>query len=127
MGWLLVAGIGLMVGGPLGAIGGGAKQHGFSRATRPRLSGRVNRPSPVQVFVSYLVATLTNICMVDGSFRKPSQRPFTVFSRRGGFVCFILRRWKRKLQYGNRSVNSMYYKGLCCQLAMKEKPVFDPF
>ena len=83
MGWLLGAGIGLMFGGPLGAVVGGALQHIMSKGGKPPSSGHVTAPRQEQVFISYLVAILTKICMADGSISEAERKTIHNFFSRG--------------------------------------------
>ena len=83
MGWLLGAGIGLMFGGPLGAVVGGALQHVLSKGTRAASTGHVTTPRKEQVFISYLVAILTKICMADGSISEAERKTIHNFFSRG--------------------------------------------
>ncbi len=82
MGWLLGAGIGFMFGGPLGAIVGGALQHGLSRGTQTLSTDQVTAPRQEQVFITYLVAILTKICMADGSISEAERKTIHNFFSR---------------------------------------------
>ena len=83
MGWLLGAGFGFMLGGPLGAVVGGALQHVLSRGTQTSSTGQVTAPRQEQVFITYLVAILTKICMADGSISQAERKTIHNFFSRG--------------------------------------------
>lgn len=83
MGWLLGAGFGFMLGGPLGAVVGGALQHVLSRRTQPPSTGQGIAPRQEQVFITYLVAILTKICMADGSISEAERKTIHNFFSRG--------------------------------------------
>ena len=83
MGWLLGAGFGFMLGGPLGAVVGGALQHVLSRGTQRSSTGHVTAPEQEQVFITYLVAILTKICVADGSISEAERKTMHNFFSRG--------------------------------------------
>ncbi len=83
MGWLLGTGIGFMLGGPLGAVVGGALQHVLSRGAQAPSSGHVPAPRQEQLFITYLVAILTKICMADGSISESERKTIHNFFSRG--------------------------------------------
>jgi DnaJ like chaperone protein len=83
MGWLLGAGFGFMLGGPLGAVVGGALQHVLSRRTQRSSTGHVTAPEQEQVFITYLVAILTKICVADGSISEAERKTMHNFFSRG--------------------------------------------
>ena len=83
MGWLLGAGFGFMLGGPLGAIVGGALQHVVSRGTQMSSSGQGTAPRQEQIFITYLVAILSKICMADGSISEAERKTIHDFFSRG--------------------------------------------
>ena len=67
MSWLIGAGLGLLRGGPLGAVVGGAMQYFITKSVR----GKIKRNLPGIVdessFVACLVVTLTKVAMTKGS------------------------------------------------------------
>ena len=72
-----------MLGGPLGAVVGGALQHVLSRGTQTLSTGEVTAPNQEQVFITYLVAILTKICMADGSISEAERKTIHNFFSRG--------------------------------------------
>jgi len=67
MSWLLGAGLGLLRGGPLGAVMGGAMQYFITKSVKGKI--RKNLPGIVDEssFVACLVVTLTKVAMTKGS------------------------------------------------------------
>ena len=83
MSWLLGTGIGFMLGGPLGAVVGGALQHVLSRGTQQLSTRHAPAPRQEQLFITYLVAILTKICMADGSISESERKTIHNFFSRG--------------------------------------------
>jgi DnaJ like chaperone protein len=66
MSWLFGAGMGLLMGGPLGAAVGGVMQHILTKDTRDKV---MTNPAPTNqetFFVTNLAAIMTKVAMADG-------------------------------------------------------------
>lgn len=66
MSWLFGTGIGLFMGGPLGAVVGGVMQHILTKDTREMI---LSNPAPTNqetVFVTNLAVIMTKVAMADG-------------------------------------------------------------
>lgn len=66
MSFLFGAGMGLLLGGPLGAVIGGAFQHFVTKDDREPMVPGQGSPHPEAVFVTNLAAIATKISMADG-------------------------------------------------------------
>lgn len=67
MSWLVGAGIGLLRGGPIGAVVGGALQHFLSKKLKKNIKSNLTGVVDETTFATCLVATLTKVCMAKGA------------------------------------------------------------
>jgi len=67
MSWLIGAGLGLLRGGPLGAIVGGAMQYFITKSAKRKIKRNLPGIVDVSSFVVCLVATLTKVAMAKGN------------------------------------------------------------
>ena len=67
MSWLIGAGLGLLRGGPLGAIVGGAMQHFITKSAKRKIKRNLPGIVDESSFVVCLVVTLTKVAMTRGN------------------------------------------------------------
>lgn len=67
MSWLIGAGLGLLRGGPLGAVVGGAMQYFITKSVRRKIKRNLPGIVDEASFVACLVVTLTKVAMTKGS------------------------------------------------------------
>jgi DnaJ like chaperone protein len=91
MSWMTGAGLGFLLGGPLGAVVGGAMQHVLTKDARRSFSG--SGPANQEgLFVTHLVAIMTKIAMADGRISPNEIRTIhDFFARELGYSGFELR------------------------------------
>lgn len=80
MGWMFGAGIGFFMGGPLGAVVGGALQHHLGKEAQ--MGGTQSLPHHKKdeaVFITYLAAIMTKIAMADGRIDQAEVRTIQRF------------------------------------------------
>lgn len=86
MSWLFGASMGLLMGGPLGAVVGGVMQHMITKDTRDRI---MTNPAPTNqetFFVTNLAAIMTKVAMADEHVsQKEIQIIHNFFSRKLGY------------------------------------------
>lgn len=66
MSWIFGAGMGLIMGGPLGAVVGGVMQHILTKETRDRVMSNPAQTNQETFFVTHLAAIMTKVAMADG-------------------------------------------------------------
>ncbi|MFQ5443389.1 MAG: hypothetical protein ACE5EK_02110, partial [Nitrospinales bacterium] len=66
MGWMLGAGLGLLRGGPLGAVIGGVVQHFLAKKFKKITQGNFSEVKEQGLFVATLTAVLTKIALANG-------------------------------------------------------------
>ena len=66
MSWLFGAGMGLFLGGPLGAVVGGVTQHMLTKDTRDKIMSNPAKTNQETFFVTNLAAIMTKVAMADG-------------------------------------------------------------
>ncbi len=66
MSWLFGAGMGLFLGGPLGAVVGGVMQHMLTKDTRDRIMSNPAKTNQETFFVTHLAAIMAKVAMADG-------------------------------------------------------------
>jgi len=66
MSWLFGAGMGLFLGGPLGAVVGGVTQHMLTKDTRDKIMSNPAKTNQETFFVTHLAAIMTKVAMADG-------------------------------------------------------------
>ncbi len=66
MSWLFGAGMGLFLGGPLGAVVGGVTQHMLTKDTRDKIMSNSAKTNQETFFVTHLAAIMTKVAMADG-------------------------------------------------------------
>ncbi|MFQ5559717.1 MAG: TerB family tellurite resistance protein [Nitrospinota bacterium] len=68
MGWMVGAGLGFLMGGPLGAVAGAAVQHVFlgREADKVLRAGPQAEKNQEALFITYLVSIMTKVAMADG-------------------------------------------------------------
>ncbi len=91
MSWMTGAGLGFLLGGPLGAVVGGAMQHVLTKDARRSFSG--SGPANQEgLFVTHLVAIMTKIAMADGRISPNEIKTIhDFFERELGYSGFELR------------------------------------
>ncbi len=66
MGWFFGAGMGLLLGGPLGAVVGGVMQHVLTKDARDKIMSNPTQTNQETFFVTHLAAIMTKVAMADG-------------------------------------------------------------
>ena len=66
MSWIFGAGMGLFLGGPLGAVVGGVMQHMLTKDTRDRIMSNPTKTNQEAFFVTNLAAIMAKVAMADG-------------------------------------------------------------
>lgn len=86
MSWLFGAGMGLFMGGPLGAVVGGVLQHMVTKNTRDRIMSQTAPTNQETFFVTNLAAIMTKVAMADGHVSQEEiQIIHNFFSRKLGY------------------------------------------
>jgi DnaJ like chaperone protein len=86
MSWLFGAGMGLFLGGPLGAVVGGVTQHMLTKDTRDKIMSNPAKTNQETFFVTNLAAIMTKVAMADGHVsQKETQLIHNFFANKLGY------------------------------------------
>lgn len=86
MSWFVGAGMGLLMGGPLGAVVGGVMQHMLTKDTRDRVMSNPAQTNQETFFVTHLAAIMTKVAMADGQVsQKEVQLIHNFFASKLGY------------------------------------------
>lgn len=70
MSWIFGAGMGLFMGGPLGAVVGGVLEHMVTKNTRDMMMSSTTQTNQEAVFITNLAVIMTKVAMADGQISQ---------------------------------------------------------